>query len=88
MPPYVPRTKYINYSDVTELQTEVMKFVDNWVHTKKTPVPRAEIIKYMQTKGKSMPITRDAINRLKDKGYIREAFTISNKTMFVQLRRV
>lgn len=84
----MPRTKYINYSDITELQTDVMKFVDFWVHTKKTPVPRAEIIKYMSKKGKSMPVTRDAINSLKRKGYIREAFTISNKTMFVQLKRV
>jgi hypothetical protein len=82
------KTVYISFSDVNELQTNIMKFVGIWVHQKKTPVPRSEIIKSMQSNGVNMPTTRNALYSLIKKGYIREAVTISNKTTYVALRTI
>jgi hypothetical protein len=65
-----------------------MQFVDIWVHMEKTPVPLNEIIARMQADGIKSFTTINAINSLLKKGYIRRALTISNKTFFVQLRRV
>lgn len=82
------KTVYISFSDVNELQTNIMKFVGVWVHQKKTPVPRSEIIKAMQKNNVNMPTTRNALYSLIKKGYIREAVTISNKTTYVALRTI
>jgi len=79
-------TLYTSLSDINELQTKIMKFVTHWVHEKKTPIPRSEIIKELQSTGVNMPTTRGALYALLRKGYIREAVTISNKTTYVQLR--
>jgi hypothetical protein len=84
----MPTTKYVGYYEVNILQFKIMKFVDFWVHKKKTPVPRCEIIKDMQSQGVNMPTTRNALYSLIRKGYIREAITISNKTSYVALRSV
>lgn len=81
-------TVYVSLSDINELQTNIMKFVALWVHEKKTPVPRSEIIKSMQLKEVNMPTTRGALYSLIRKGYIREAVTISNKTSYVVLRTI
>ncbi len=88
MPPYVSKNLYINLSDVNELQTRIMEFIGIWVHEKKTPIPRAAIIEKMQKDGINMPTTRNALYSLLRKGYIREAVTISNKTLYVALRSV
>jgi len=81
-------TVYTNLSDINELQTKIMKFIIYWVHGKKTPIPRSEIIKAMEVEGINMPTTREAIYALIRKGYIRESVEISNKTRYVMLRSV
>lgn len=81
-------TVYINLSDLNDFQMNIMKFITLWVHQKKTPVPRSEVIKAMQAKGVGMPTTRNALYSLIGKGYIREAATISNKTSYVQLKTI
>lgn len=81
-------TTYINLSEISEMQKNIMRFVDWWVHEKKIPIPRAEIIKEMEANGVKMPTTRLAIYVLLKKGYLREAVTISNKTTYVQLRSI
>lgn len=82
------RTVYTSFSEINALQTEIMKFVGYWVHEKKTPTPRKEIIKNMQLKGVNMPTTRNALYALLRKGYIRESVAISNKTTYVALRSI
>ena len=79
-------TYYEDFVEINPLQTDIMKFIGIWVHEKKTPVPRKEIIKQLQSKGINMPTTRRAIYSLIRKGYIREAVMISNTTAYVQLR--
>jgi len=81
------KTIYINFSDINPLQKDIMGYVDNWVHEKKKPVPLSKIIKQMEEAGIKNFTTVNAINSLLRKGYIRRAYTISNKTYFVQLRR-
>ena len=84
----MPKTTYTSLSEVNELQTNIMKFVDIWVREKKTPIPRKEIIIKMESAGVNFPTCRAALYALIKKGYIREAYTISNKTTYVQLRRL
>lgn len=88
VPGIMPRTSYTNLKEINELQENIMIFVDVWVHKEKTPVPLKEIIENMTQQGVKNFTTIKAINVLLKKGYIRRAFTISNKSSFVQLRRV
>ncbi len=78
---------WINHTEINELQTRIMLFVDDWVHTKKTPIPQKDIIAAMLSDGVKTFTTVGALNTLLKKGYIRRAITVSNKTMYVQLRR-
>lgn len=82
------KTVYLNFGEVNELQTNIMKFVDVWAHENKTPIPLKLIIETMHKAGVIPATTIKALNSLLRKGYIRRAVTISNKTYFVQLRRV
>jgi len=79
-------TLYINLSELGDLQEEVMKVIEEWVHVKKTPVPLKEVIAEMVTQGVKKESTIYSLKILIQKGYIRRAYTISNKTYFVQLR--
>ena len=79
-------TLYINLSELGDLQEEVMKVIEEWVHVKKTPVPLKEVIAIMEIKGSKKKSTIYSLSILIKKGYIRRAYTISNKTSFVQLR--
>ena len=65
-----------------------MKYIDWWVHEKKTTVPRKEIIDNMTKDGIGRETTIKSINVLLKKGYIRRAIVISNKSYYVQLRSV
>ena len=80
--------KDINCKEINELQEMIMFFVDDWVHLKKTPVPHQEIIANLKTKGVKYFTVINALNSLLKKGYIRRAVVISNRTFYVQLRRV
>ena len=82
------KTTYINISEINDLQTKIMQFVDVWVHERKTLVPRSEIIKYMEKQGVNFPTVRASLYALLKKGYLRKSDKISNKTYFIQLRRV
>ena len=82
------KTIYIGNTDISDLQEDIMRFCTRWVKEMKTPVPRSEIVIYLEEKGVNMPTTRAAIYSLVKKGYIREAITISNKTSYVQLRTI
>lgn len=82
------KTVYANLSEINELQTNVMKFIDEWISTKKTKVPLKEVIKGMNKKGIKSESTIYSLKILIKKGYIRRSVEVSNKTLFVQLRRL
>lgn len=84
----MPHPVYISISEINELQEKIMYFVDSWAREKRTVIPFREIIIFMKKSGTSEPTTRNAINALVRKKYIRRAVTSSNKTFFVQLRKV
>ncbi len=81
-------TVYRDFFEINKLQTDVMVFIQEWVHCQKTPVPQKEIVDRMKESGIKEPATVYALNTLISKGYLRRAFVISNKTYYVQLRRV
>jgi len=79
---------YVNYFEVNELQTKVMRFVDWWVREKKTPTPHQEIVKELLKDNIPDYSVKQAIKTLIKNGYLRRAYTVSNKTYYVQLRRI
>lgn len=81
-------TKYAEFSEINLLQRNIMLFIDWWVHEEKTPVPQKEVIMAMRIRGTKSFTAINALNSLLKKGYIRRAVVISNKTSYVQLRRV
>lgn len=83
----MPKTTYVNL-EIDELQMDVMEFIGDWVRKKKTPVPLREILTGMQLQGVSKNSAVYSIKILINKGYIRRAYTISNKTYFVMLKSV
>lgn len=84
----MPKTTYDSLSEISNSQMSVMEFVQWWVHEKKTPIPLKEIIISMKDKGMGKDTTIYSLKILVQDGYIRRAYTISNKTSFVQLKRV
>lgn len=74
--------------DVNDLQANIMRFIDDWARTEKVPIPLRVIIKNMKDEGVKDFTTINAIRTLLRKGYIRRAVGTSNKTSFVQLRRI
>jgi len=82
------KTVYKDFIQLNRLQTDIMIFIDYWVKEQKTPVPQKEIIINMKNNGVKDFTTVWALNALIKKGYIRRAYTISNKTFYVQLGRV
>lgn len=84
----MPKTMYVNLSEVNELQTQIMNLIQDWVKNQKTPVPHKQILILMKEQGVGFPTTVNALNSLLHKGYIRRAVMISNKTFYVQLKRL
>jgi hypothetical protein len=82
------KTVYVDFGEVNHLQQDIMQFVEWWVHEKKTPIPLKEIIAAMRLNGVKDYTTTFAINSLMRKKYLRRAIVISNKSSYVQLRRV
>lgn len=75
--------------DINHLQRNIMKIIIHWVKTKKTPVPRAYVMKTAIKQEKLGRKTIEASLRvLEAKGYIRRAITLSTKTYYVQLRSI
>ena len=81
-------TAYTNLDEISESQKSVMEFVQWWVHTKKTPIPLKEIIVSMKEKGMGKDTVIYSLKILVRDGFIRRAYTVTNKTSFVQLRTV
>ena len=79
---------YVPLRDINELQTDIMLFIEYWVHVEKTPIPLKEIIKDMKIKGVKEYTAVNAINALLHKGYIRRAVVTSNKTYYVQCKGI
>jgi len=83
-------TQYIDLTGISQLQRTIMIFIDDWVHTENTPVPRSAIVAEMKkAKIKNFTVF-NALNELLKKGYLRRAgyYGLKNKTYYVQLRRV
>jgi len=81
-------TVYVSVSNLNKLQTDIMHFIDQWVREQKTPVPQREIIENMKQRDVKDFTTVYSLNSLIAKGYIRRAYTISNRTFYVMLRKV
>ena len=82
------KTKYSEFDEINELQTKIMRFIILWVHEKKIPVPHQEVVRQMTAEGVHDFTTCNALNSLLRKGYIRRAYTTSNRTFYVQLRNL
>lgn len=65
-----------------------MHFVDDWIHEKKTLVPLKEIIAKMTADGENKDSVIYSLKILVKKGYLRRSSMTTNKTLFIQLRRV
>ena len=64
-----------------------MQFIIEWVRTKKTPVPKKEIILAMKEQKIGYEAVDSALAILLVKGYVRRAYTEKqNTTAYVQLR--
>jgi len=82
------KTTYTNLYEITELQQKIMRFVDYWVHVEKSPIPQRKILEEMKSRSQKGSTVVHALNGLLRLGYIRRAIAISNKTFYVQLRRL
>lgn len=82
------KTQYYQGDEINILQRKVMVFIDHWVHTEKTPVPRQEVIKSFQKERVPRITIEGALTALLHKGYIRRGYSQSNKTCYVQLRNI
>ncbi len=79
--------KYVALNEISPQQEDVMRFIIQWVRTKKTPVPRKEIIAAMQ--GVPLITVKWSLSALLAKGYIRKAWSDQlNITAYVQLRTI
>ena len=65
-----------------------MRFIDYWCHVEKTAIPQSSIIEEMKVRNQKSFTVVNALNGLLKLGYIRRAETISNKTYYVQLRKI
>jgi hypothetical protein len=81
-------TEYTNLHDITELQQVIVRYVDYWVHVEKTPVPQKNIIEEMVARGKKSSAIVHSLKGLIKLGYLRQTVATSNKTSYVQLRRI
>lgn len=84
----VPNAVQSDFVDINRLQEDIMVYIQHWVRTEKTPVPQKEVIANMITAGTKNFTTVNALNSLLKKGYIRRAYTMSNKTLYVQIRTI
>lgn len=91
IPGFIERFFRINkvHGDINDLQLHIMRLVDNWVRSKKKPVPH----KYLMTEAMKKEhvgenTIKASIRMLVQKGYIRKAVVTSNKTFYVMLRSV
>ena len=86
------KSVYVNIDETTgavkKLLIDIMLFVDVWSKKEKIPTPKQEIFEKMKKKGKTEEQVRHAIETLIRFGYIRKSSYSTNRTSYVQLRRV
>lgn len=83
------RKRSLSTSDITRLQTDIMQFVDVWVHTEKTPVPSRMIFVEMKKTGIVDETFYEAMKSLVRKGYLRRTVRSGRQNIsYIQLRRV
>lgn len=80
--------KIVNFDGLSDIHIDIMNFIDDWARTKKTPIPLTEIKKNIASDTIKEYKVVNSITLLLKKGYIRRAVSMSNKTYYVQLRRV
>lgn len=74
-------------NDSKQNQHEIMLLIDSWVKTKKTVVPKREIIAKMTQAGKESHTIENAINSLIKKKYIKRSSNSSTSgTFYIQIR--
>lgn len=78
----------INLTGLSKTQQLIMEVVEAWANQEKTPIARQHIFVKMKGSGVTDPTIKDAVNGLIKKGFIRKAIITSNKTYYVQLKRV
>lgn len=71
-----------------ELQRDIMIFIDSWVRGNEIPITRKVIIQEMTSRGKKDFTIINSLNVLLSKGFIRRTIGTSNKTSYVQLKRL
>lgn len=75
-------------NEINEIQTVVMTYIQTRIKEEKVPVPQKEIILAMTKNGTPIRTTVSTLYVLLKKGYIRRAYTGTNKTFYVQLRNL
>lgn len=84
----VSKIIYINLKDINTVQQKIMRFVETWAHSEKTPIPKVKLVSSMKDQGVKEPTILNSISVLLKRGYIRRAVGTSNKTYYVQIRKV
>lgn len=79
---------YFDLKEINALQQLIMEYVNDWVHTQKTPIPQRDVITGMKLKGVKDFTTVNALHVLIKKGYLRRAVTTTNRTYYVMLRGI
>ena len=85
-PVTMEHTEYVPIEEINSLQKEIMIYIIQWVHEKKIPVPRQEILFEMRNRNRKQFDIENSLDSLLKKGYVRRAYTNSNKTYYVQMR--
>jgi hypothetical protein len=67
------KTVYTNLYSITILQQKIMRYIDYWVHTEKTPISQKRIILEMESTEENRRTVIHAIYGLEKQGYIRKA---------------
>lgn len=65
-----------------------MCFIGEWASNNETPILRSQIISEMVKNGAKDFTVVNSLNSLLKKGYIRKSTIRSNKTSYVQIRKV
>jgi hypothetical protein len=68
------------------IEEAIMAFIDYWVRSNNTAVPKKEIMEKMLKDGIKTYTTLNALNALIKKRYIRKGHQATNRTVYVQLR--
>jgi hypothetical protein len=86
---------YTSICPLTSLQQKIVRYIDYWVHTEKTPISQKRIIQEMESTSENKKTVIHALKGLLELRYIRKAVPPiglttnekgSEKTRYVQLR--